>query len=752
MVDFLEIVASEAAKVAATAVMGRLDTGAQRLLRVLRSKSRSLPDDPAEVRRAVPALAREDIDWGNDLVRAVSDLHPDGVVVGAPEGIRWFRNRVRHLESVPADGVRVIAGAGGSGRTELARQLADRVHDDFPSGRLELDFRDYRVGDETDVAAVKRAVLLRFGIAGGEIAVDDDRLDQQFMSAMVTRRCVVIADNVIGGREVELFSRFRANVTLATTAVLTRDLRALDPHAIQLRGLDADGAAEMLADYSGEVSPPAEPAATRELVATCGGMPFALREAGLTLAARAGERTPVAGLVREYRAAGVVDAETVIADALRRTFDVLPPDAVWACALLAEFPGGWFTREAATVYLSEDAARGAAAFDAVVAAQLTEQVWGGYRLTRLVREYSATLLGDRDSAFDRLLRYMRDNAVAADLAGDDPASRRTRLREYVVPQGLSWTRDRDRFEWLDEHFGLIGALVSAACQRRRYKETCQLAGAVEVLVNQHGRWREYAELSEWAVQAARAQHEQATGRGRAGLLARTLAMRAKAHYLVRWFERAEADLRQAHRLAETAAGPAWRAQRLRSSIAEFWGRYREEHADVLAGSGGVAGDELAEAIHWFRQAVAIDEEIRDDTALGIHLRMLAGALLKAQQVPEAMAAASDALQYTAGRNYARVLMVFVKAHLALGETARARTTLTEAQESLARVGADQYRWELREVEARLLMAEGDRGRAREAWAALVDDAVAVGHPRADEYLNELGTLPQQSGLLGRFFR
>lgn len=113
---------------------------------------------------------------------------------------------------------------------------------------------------------------------------------------------------------------------------------------------------------------------------------------------------------------------------------------------------------------------------------------------------------------------------------------------------------------------------------------------------------------------------------------------------------------------------------------------------------------------------------------------------------EAVLAAGRAFEHVTGRNRARLHMVLVRAHLARGEVAAARGQLVEAQTLLARVGASQYQWELREIEAHVLAAEGYLDAARNAWSALCQDAYRIGHPRTEEYLSALGRLPPPPGL------
>ncbi|WP_031468896.1 NB-ARC domain-containing protein [Sciscionella sediminilitoris] len=715
MVDMVEVFASEATKWAVSAATSELGKGARRLYDLLRSRKDELSEAPDI--HAVLELARRDPGFREELIQAVGLLNADSVARDAPQPIPAFRNHRRYLENPPLDGPKLIAGPHGCGATELARQLGAAVADRFPNGRVEVDLARFRSGDVLDLAGVMQYVLRRFGVDAGELAVDDARLAEQLASALATRQCVIILDNVTAASEIEVFTRFRTSLLLITTTYLSRDLRSLDRNPILLRGLDPEGARELLADYCGAVRPAEEPEASSELVALCEGLPEALREVGLSLATRAGEPQPVAGLLAAYRQTGVVDAEGVIRESVRRTIDALDARTARAVALLAEFPGGRFTRETATAYLGAGTD-----FEAVLAAQLTTPDGNAHRVRRLVGEYlPKPPEGERAAVFAALLRHVRDNAVAADFQPD-------RLRVYEDAGVEAWSRPEDRFDWLDEHLGLIGALAREGCERGHYREVCQLGGAVEILINQRWRWREYADIADCVVRAALTDPEQ-----RAAQIARAYSMRAKAYYLARVFEPAQADLEQASRHAEAAAQP-----RLSASVAEFRSRYWEERFDA-----GWARD-LDEAIRWMRAAVAIDRQLGDRTALGIHLRMLAVMLVKAGYATEALTQAGEAARYAEGRNLGRAHMAATRAYLALGDTVAARTWLGEADRLLRGVGAEQYGWELRELEARLLVAEGAIDAARQTWGSLLDEANRSTHPRRDDYFTELCSLPAPS--------
>ena len=726
----------EAAKLLAAALVGRVDKGIGRLVSVARAKLGSRfgsgPASVAELRELVLAACQEDPAFHAELMNAVEALDAAENRVPAPESVDPFFNYTAFLREPPEGGIRVFYGPPGSGKTELARKAAGAVRDRFPGGWIETDVAEFRSGSVVDLALLKRAVLRRLGIPGGELVLDDAGLDEQFRRVLALRRFVLVLDNVVSAREVALFRPFPLSLVLATCTVRTRDLDLLDRDPVLLGGLELPGAREMLASFAGSVRLDAEPAAADELLAMCDRLPGAIQQVGLTLARRGGESAPVRGLAEYYRANGILAAEDVVRDSMEQTFAPLDPEVTDAAALLAGFPGVWFTRPTALAYLGMPDQ----VFDRLDSARIREQAGDWYRLTALAGQYAARLPADRDAAFLRLLDHLRDHVVAADLAGDPG-----RLREYRVPQGLQWTVGEDRIGWLDKHLGLITELARGAYRRGRHVEVCQLAGALEVLVTARWRWREYAEISELAVRSA------AELPDNEALYSRTLSMRAKTRFLARSFEPAEADLQHAWLLAGSGTMRPARRGRLQASVAEFVARCVEERADALgpvAALGPEAAAEraalLAKAEEWLRKAIEIDLGLDHGYALAIHPRMLASVLVKAGRAAEARAEIDRYRHYATGRNLSRYDMVAARACLALGDVMRARELWSRARHELKATGVDQYQWEVREIEARIIAAEGRFDVARAVWGRLAWDASRIGHPRAADYLTELESL------------
>lgn len=748
MMNLVEVAAGEAGKALATSLVHGAGTAASRLHELVKTKLGALPADPVEFRAKAIARAELDTEFREQLIEAVAQLNADQPAAVALFPDMPFFDRAQWFVDPPTAGVKIIAGLAGSGKTALAYRLAAQVRDRFSAGCVDIDLDDYRDGSVCDLDAVKRHIIGRFGIGTGDIPLDSARLDQQFRSVTVTRRFVLILDNAANPDEIAPFAKVPQNLVLVTMSSLDRRTQAAYPHPISLEGLDDEGAKQLLADRSDQAIVDAEPDAVAALLALCGNLPYAINQVAVTLARRKGEPKPVAGLLADYQAKGIVDAEGAIQDSLRRTFDSLPPLVAQAATLLSQHPGNYFTRRTAVAYLGGEAAE--EAFDGLRTAQLLEPSGAWYRLSPLAAEYARKIGADgRETALDRLLAYVRIHAVAADFEDNDE-----RLRAYVVPPGKHrWTLPEQHIDWLDEHRALALELARIALHSGQYKEVCQLAGAFEVLVNTRGRWSWFAELSELYVEAARRSHEE---RGNHRLLARALMMRAKTRYLARHFTAARPDLDEARAILAGITERGGRDRQVAASLMQFDGRYHEEYAEAARVMIFDPGDErederkrqetiareLAAAAWCLREAVRIDIDLGDQRAIGIDQRMLASMLIKGGgSLDEASSSLARAFELARNdknrRNEHRVRMVYIRLFLAAGDVAKARVELDFTG---AAVGGSQYTWEWRELEARVLEAEGRKKEARKAWDALAVAAFRCGHPRGNEYFRELGRL------------
>ncbi|MBE1467372.1 hypothetical protein [Kibdelosporangium phytohabitans] len=601
---------------------------------------------------------------------------------------------------------------------------ADRA-DQFSFGAIELDLDDWREGQTLAVSQAKHYLLAQIGIPAGDIATDSRALDQQFLSAMVTRRLLLVVHDARGVKEIEPFAAASvANLVLVTTSQLTDDLRMAYRHHVLLDRLEARGGWDMLASICGPSMLQTNPQATEELLELCDHLPQPITYVGVQLQRRRGQSGAVSELLDHLRAVGVGNAHEVVREALSETFRGLTRELTADCVLLARHPGPDFSVDSAQALLGRPALP---VIDGLTDAGMVSSTGSGrWRLHHAVRTYAVglaeTIGVDFTSGFLRLLDHQRDRAVGADFA--DGADR---LRRYPRPDVIRQVRADETISALDQERAGLLELVREASQQGFHTAVCQIGGALEVMVNKKGGYHWYCSLNEHVIASAEALLAEAGPDKPLALVARVHMMQARMFLLMHVFDRARAELDKAWPYVERSAD-----EQLRSSFLEFAGRLSEEWTKA---SGS---PDYREAIGYLSQAVDIDRSIQDGRAFGIHVRMLGNVLVEAGRAGEVRPMLERAMSFvTDGRNQARFHMVMARADIELRALASARAALDTARTILTAAGASQYNWELEEREAEHAVAAKRVADARARWAGLVQAAFNTGHPKAYRYLNEL---------------
>ena len=645
-------------------------------------------------------------------------------------------------------GVRLIVGPAGSGRTALVEQVAYEVYPDFPDGYGYLDCDEWRRADAFDFSGAKRSVMRQFGVDIAESS--EAELDDQYLYSLVQRKFVLVVENVEGRIEAEgLVRRWPASLVLVTSRRLSSDLRDWSEEpAIELRGLDAAGAWDLLAKRCGDPGMlERERWAAEALLEWCDRLPFPIRLIGVRLSRRRGDVDAVASVLADVQA---VSGQDEIAErCLDRSFAQLSDVAKRGVSMLLQHPGRDFTRDSAKALLGPS---GGAVVDELVDSCLVVDNGGRLAFYQLVRNYAkgqfpeATGGLDRD-AFERLLNYYADRVVPA-----DALARGGQVR-YRPRPGARWPFGNTRpVEWLAANRAVLFDLVQHARLRGYHDEVGQLCGGFEALLL-HST---YYPLCLAAIKEGILIAEEAADRR---LLARLLAVSGRILMLMHQFDEA----RHALDSAEETLGDEDDLP-LRSSILEYRGRLAEEQAD-RASTAESAELGWAAARELFLQCVEIDRRIPGAMrALGLHQRMLANVLIKLGEPGSALALLAESLEIATRqgdrRNIGRVRMVLAKAYTALDDLAAARAALGDARRWIRpdrsdateveseSAGADRpgvpyspYESELAEIEGDIASRAGDWETARRHWGSALRRHFDDGHPRFYTFLTKLGTLP-----------
>ncbi|MEV0902843.1 NB-ARC domain-containing protein [Actinoplanes sp. NPDC049802] len=709
----LEVLAAEAVRVMTPGVAAATGYGARRILRLVRGRSSRPPSDRAALQAWILRQAREDETFAAQLAQELVAVDTvDAIAVLAPA---MFADRAEIRERIQGPGLWVIAGARGSGKTALARQVAYDLRDRV-NACAEVDLDGFRDGESLRLIEVQQAVLRQLGVPH----VDDTApvVGDQYRRALRHRKFTLVLDNVIGEGEANALAHPWEHATvLVTTRVLGQDLRVWNTgDTIVLAGVDDDGAREILAARCGEAMLAAEPRATRELIRLCDGLPTVLAQAGARLARRHGRPDAVAELAEQLTGA----QGPLVDDLIRRSVAELPVDGL---EFVVGHPGTDITDAGVSALLGRP---GDDLVDALIDAALMFRGPGG-RLS-LLWSVRRSVTAD-DTGFLRFLGWFRDMAGAADLAMDPAGvtdrARHGRLRRYPAPPELPWPERRLRpADWLQNEAHIVLDLLREAHHRGHHVEVVQICGALEALLTVRGHHLVCLAANEWGIASAEAL-------GWRPAAARLHALQGRIQMLLGHLDRADVSLST----AEALVAPLGDRQ-LESSILEFRSRWAQESARA-----GAAG-QLALAETGLRTAVAIDRELGDGRALGLHLRMLANVLVDAGRGGEVLALLADATAPAGDtRNLARLHLVRARAHLALRDAAAAAEDLRRARELTTGSGATQYELELADLRAQVALAYGDVEQARRWWGWVAYRYFLAEHPRQREFTDRLSGLP-----------
>jgi len=706
----LEAAAVEAAKAAGANAGGVVISGSRGVLELLRRAFPSrLPPTDATLRELVAKRAAADPEFLADLLAALADgesaLRSTSVLLPPADFVD--RDEARTLVREP--GIHLIAGDYGVGKSAFVAQVAEDVAERYPTGRVYVDLDLFRDEGTLRIPDVERSVLAQLGV---ELLSDSAAdLHGQYLAVLIRCRCVLIIENVVERTEAfTLAPPLVGSLVLVTTRRLSDDLLAWSPSLpTVLVGVDDAGGRELLSARCGPEMLAAEPEATAELLNRCDHVPYYLRLAGARLARRRGEPGAVAAYLREL-------GPRLPGTPLDRTFREISPAARAAAAVLAHHPGPDFTRTSAKEMLGDP--NGATIDELVDALVVLNQPGGRLRLFRPAWSHFLRAAADVDleAAFDRVLAYYLGRALAADR---DPG----RLRRYHRPEVLpAWPDPHvDPVRWLGAEAGVLVDLVHQAHRRGRDVEVTQLCGVLEVLFTHHGFGWLCVSANDDGVRSAERLH-------RPVLQARILSMQARILTTLHAFDRAEHALVAADALLAGVDDDA-----MRSTLGEFRARWREETGD------------LGSAIAGFQRCIEIDRHTGNRAALGIHLRMLANVLVKAEQaalVPPLLDEASRLAPST--RNAGRIATVHAKALAALHLLGPAKQQLAVATDLFRQAGATQYDEELTAIDAEIALRSGDTEHARTALGELFERTYRDGHPRSSLYLSRLNQLPPAS--------
>jgi DNA-binding SARP family transcriptional activator/Tfp pilus assembly protein PilF len=328
-----------------------------------------------------------------------------------PVGVHGFVGRHAQLGRLdePSE-ITVLHGTAGVGKTSLAVRWARSAVDRFPDGQLYVDLHGFSAsGAVTSPAAALQGFLEALGVPASRIPLDLDGRAALYRSLLAGRRMLILLDNA---RDAEQVRPLLPGTPSARAVVTSRNhlnglIVAYGARSIALDLLAEPEAVRLITERVGADRAAREPAALREMIRRCGGLPLALAVLASHIATR--PETPLALLAEE------LSEETNTLDALASDDPAIDARNVFSWSLRALSPAGArLFRLLGLRFGNEISAPAAASLAALPTAKtrrliqelrgaqlVAERQPGRYSMHDLLSEYAAELAEQRESATDR---------------------------------------------------------------------------------------------------------------------------------------------------------------------------------------------------------------------------------------------------------------------------------------------------------------------------------------------------------------
>ncbi|MCK7623834.1 winged helix-turn-helix domain-containing protein [Streptomyces sp. RS10V-4] len=256
----------------------------------------------------------------------------------------------------------VVAGPAGVGKTACAVQWGHLQAGAFPDGQLFADLRGFGEGDEAAPAEILRDFLQALGTPPERVPGSAQAASALFRSLVAERRLLVVLDNARSSAQVRpLLPGGPHCATVVTSRSRLDGLVATDcARPVGLQALGHEEGTALLGAMLGPDRVAEDPAAARELVDLCDGLPLALRAAAAQLTARPRWRLArlASALRDERRRLALLSAEdTGVAAALRVSVARLSADDARLLRALANSPDGHLNASAAAALAGYDQER-----------------------------------------------------------------------------------------------------------------------------------------------------------------------------------------------------------------------------------------------------------------------------------------------------------------------------------------------------------------------------------------------------------
>uniref|UniRef100_UPI003F495469 AfsR/SARP family transcriptional regulator n=1 Tax=Nonomuraea bangladeshensis TaxID=404385 RepID=UPI003F495469 len=650
-------------------------------------------------------------DSSGDVVREGSQRPQEWRVLHQlPPGVADFVGRaevmtagLELLTQQSASGPRILGlcGPPGVGKSALALQLAHRLADRFPDGRLYVRLDGALFSRPRNPADVLAELLQTMGATPASIPNALDQRASAMRAHLTGRRVLLLLDDAADIAQVlPLLPGEPGCAVLITSRQQLAGLPGAD--VIQVGPLSREESRELLGRLAGHARVAREPQAADGIGAACGQLPLALRIAGTRLAVRPNwDLARLATRLQDEsrRLDELASGDLSVRPSLEISYTALPEEVATAFRYASLFNGGDFAAWSLGVMMGVPDAE--PLIEQLLRANLLEaagtDITGEprYRLHDLLTVYARELLANDDSARvrgaeRRLLEALLALAHVCYHTGDATATI-DMLRpvpyvaQHILPESQLRELSRQPQQWLlAERRQLLDA-VERACARGWHAEAATLLDVIvdylEVYIARGKVIRLFTMIRDAALAAGdenvawRAEYQRQLQRSIQGFLAETTAGIQRC---VKAFERLEMPYELAHSLG-------------------------------MLGFCLYQAGELEEAVTTGRRAVNAAEHLGDDLLMAAALRDLGSGLGALGRYTEAIEHFDRAItlvkRHGGAFSLANVLGRLVILALQHGDHSTARSAVDKAVKALSSDDLYGTAW-LLYLEARVTVAEG----------------------------------------------
>jgi DNA-binding SARP family transcriptional activator/tetratricopeptide (TPR) repeat protein len=419
--------------------------------------------------------------------------------------------------------IATIAGQGGIGKTALAVHVAHEAATHFPDGQLFLT-----LGGATNplpAADVLARLLRDLGVPNADIPAAEDERAARYRTLAADRKLLIVLDDARNSAQVRpLLPGSGGSAVIITSRATLADLAGAA--FIELASLGTDESLALFTTIVGKQRAADDPEGTEDAVASCAGLPLAIRIAASRLATRPGWTTGQLAtlLTSEQRR---LDELSIGDTALRASFEVSylalpagPPDPARVFRLFGLTGLAALSLPALAALTGEPVAQTATAVATLLDAHLLESpAPGQFHAHDLLRIYAAERAasdetdGFRTDALHRLLAwYLHTLKACIDKLGNARKELSLEPLPPTVPAPDIGAL-ADAVDWLStEHWNLIQSVTLAASNGLH--DLCwQLAWLMRYYFDWSGYWALQLGVSTAGLAAAEAMGNKAATAG-----------------------------------------------------------------------------------------------------------------------------------------------------------------------------------------------------------------------------------------------